>query len=293
MITEITPPLTTHSYTNACDAECNVCGGKREITHTYSAAWSKNGKGHWHACTVCGAAGELKSHYPGPAATEEKEQLCLTCGYVMMKKRGHTHKLESTWSNDGFGHWHACTGCSEQMNYAVHDYEDGCDTDCSICGYIRSAAHSYGTDWQKTEKTHSGLCTVCGEYGAEEDHVPNAEGTNCSVCGYAMETVEATEETHVHAFDESVWGFDDAGHWHNCSCGEKQFAQPHNWDEGREVTKKTITYTCQTCGAQRQEQAERGSLPWLLVLICIIMAAAAAGIVVCIVLIRKQGKYSR
>ena len=144
LITEITPPLTTHTYKNNCDAECDVCGLKREITHKYSAAWTKSAKGHWHACTVCGAAGEVKAHYPGPAATEEKEQLCLTCGYVMMQKRNHTHELEKTWSSDGFGHWHSCTGCSEQKDYAEHTFDDGCDEDCNICGYIRTAVHTYG-----------------------------------------------------------------------------------------------------------------------------------------------------
>ena len=290
LITEITPPLTTHTYTNVCDTECNVCGVKREITHKYSSAWTKGGKGHWHVCTICGAAGEVKAHYPGPAATEEKEQICLTCGYVLMSKRGHVHKYSTQWSSDNTGHWHACDGCSELREYAVHGYDDGCDSDCNICGYTRAEVHTYGTDWQQTETTHCGVCTVCGKKGAVEEHLPDAAGTRCSICGY---TITAIEETHIHSFDASVWGFDDAGHWHNCSCGEKQMSQAHDWDKGREVTKKSVTYTCQTCGTERQEQVNQGGFPWIWVLIVFVMAAAAAGIVVCIILLRKQGKYSR
>lgn len=290
LITEITPPLTTHTYTNTCDTECNVCGGKREVTHTYSSVWSKNGKGHWHPCSICGAAGELKPHYPGPAATEEREQTCLTCGYVLMSKRNHEHKYGKEWTTDEFGHWYACSGCSVQKDYAVHAYDDNCDTQCGICGYNRTAPHTYGTDWQQTETTHCGVCTVCGKQGAVEEHTPDPAGTNCSICGYA---IAAAEEVHEHSFDASVWGYDDAGHWHNCSCGEKQMAQAHDWDEGRELTKKTITYTCQTCGAERQEAAEGDGFPWLLVLVAVVMVAAVAGIVFCIVLLRKQGKYSQ
>ena len=289
LITEITPPLTTHTYTNACDAECNVCSQKREITHKYSAVWSKNGKGHWHACTVCGTAGELKAHYPGPAATEEKEQICLTCGYVLMSKRNHKHEYSKEWTTDEFGHWYNCIGCSIQTEYDVHAFDGSCDTDCGICGYTRTAPHTYGAEWQQTETTHCGTCTACGAQGEAEPHIPDAAGTNCSICGYAITVVE---EIHAHSFDASVWEFDDTGHWHNCSCGEKQMAQAHKWDEGRELTKKMITYTCQVCGAQRMEAAEQGSFPWFPILIIVVMAAAVTGIVFCVILLRKQGKYS-
>ena len=107
-----------------------------------------------------------------------------------------------------------------------------------------------------------------------------------------MEATETTEETHVHSFDESVWGFDDAGHWHTCSCGEKEQAGPHTWDEGREE-KDRLTHTCRICGAQKQVPMEETGFPWLLLLAGIVIVAAAAGIVVCVILLRKQGKYSR
>lgn len=292
VLTDIQPPLTTHTYKNDCDTECDVCGLKREITHKYSAAWSKNGKGHWHACTICGAAGELKAHYPGPAATEEKEQICLTCGYVLMRKKSHTHEYSKEWTSDSAGHWHVCDGCSELKDYAAHSYENGCDTDCGICGYTRNAVHTFGADWVKDEKTHSGVCTLCGEKVETEDHIPDASGASCSVCGYALEAAEETEAVHEHTYD-GAWEYDDDGHWQTCSCGEKKESQTHSWDEGREAGKKTILYTCKTCGAQMQEQQEGGSFPWLAVLIGIVMVGALAGIIVCIVLLRKESKYGR
>lgn len=285
LIVEVTLPLTTHTYDNACDTECNVCGLKREITHNYSAAWSKNAKGHWHACTVCGAAGEVKAHYPGPAATEEKEQLCLTCGYVMMQKKNHIHKLDTVWSSDEFGHWYKCTGCSEQMSYADHSYTDSCDSDCDICGHTRTPLHTYGTDWQQDETTHSGVCTVCGEQGPVEEHSADDSGTACSFCGYPM------EPPHEHSFDGDVWGFDDHGHWHTCMCGEKQSSAPHEWDDGKK-TGDSIHYTCKVCGMERQEPVPESNFPWFLLIAGIVGLAATVGIVVCIVMLRRTGKYS-
>lgn len=289
LITEIVPPLTTHTYTNNCDADCNVCGAKRQITHNYSAAWSNNAKGHWHACTVCGAAEEVKAHYPGPAATEEKEQLCLTCGYVMMQKKNHTHKASATFSTNDFGHWYACTGCSEQMNYADHMYADDCDANCNICGYTRSNCHTYGTDWQRDEKSHSNVCLVCGQASPMDLHIFDGSGKNCSICGYEM---EATEEIHTHSFDEGEWEFDDAGHWKLCRCGERQVPAEHQWDDGIEED-NLVRFSCKVCDAEKQEIMVEHGFPWLSVLLGIVALAATAGIVVCICLLRKQGKYSR
>lgn len=289
LIVEIKLPLTTHTYDNACDIECNVCALKRDVTHTYSAIWTKNAKGHWHACTVCGAQDEVKPHYPGPAATEEKEQLCLTCGYVMMQKRNHTHKLETLWSSDNYGHWHACSGCSEQKDYADHTYDDGCDADCNTCSFTRNVVHTYGTDWQRDEKTHGGVCTVCGEKGSMEDHILDAATASCSICGQPM---EAEEAEHEHSFG-SAWDYDEAGHWQVCSCSEQSTVSEHDWDDGRESEEDTITFTCKICGIQRQEQALEKGFPWMVVLAGIGFVIAVVGIVICLVMIRRNGKYSR
>lgn len=44
-----------HTYTNACDTNCDVCGATREITHTPATAMTAGDTTHWYACTVCGA----------------------------------------------------------------------------------------------------------------------------------------------------------------------------------------------------------------------------------------------
>lgn len=285
LVTQLIDPTGKHTYDNACDTSCNVCGATRTITHTFGTGWKYSGKGHWHYCTVCGAAGEVKDHYPGPAATEEKDQICLTCGMVMMKKKEHTHKWDTKWSSDGSSHWYTCTVCQEKDKIAAHAYDDGCDTDCNDCGYVRTAAHTYGPEWTQTESAHYGVCTVCGESGTAEEHIADSTGTCCAVCGYAM---EAAEETHQHEFLEDTWGFDANGHWNLCMCGETGEAAPHVWDDGKKMEKNTILYRCDVCGAEKQAHTEQNSFHWLLaaaggaVLICLI------GIVACVVMIRRN-----
>lgn len=284
LVTQLIEPTGKHSYTNACDTSCNTCGAQRTVEHSFSTGWKYSYKGHWHYCTICGAEGEIKDHYPGPAATEEKDQICLTCGYVMTKKKEHTHKWDSAWSSDEAGHWHSCTTCQEKDSPVAHSYEDGCDTACDICGYTRTAAHTYGPEWEQTESAHYGICTVCGEHSPEEEHTADSTGTRCSVCGYAM---EPEETAHEHEFQEDTWGFDEDGHWMTCMCGEKDNAAPHVWEEGEKKGGKLL-YTCEVCGAEKQEEAPDSGFPWLLlaagggILVCLI------GIVICIIVIRRN-----
>lgn len=47
--TEIYP----HTYDNACDRDCNICGREREPLHKWSDEWSSDGDTHWHECTLC------------------------------------------------------------------------------------------------------------------------------------------------------------------------------------------------------------------------------------------------
>lgn len=284
LVTELIAPTGKHSFDNTCDTKCNVCGAERTVEHTFGTGWKYSGKGHWHYCTICGAADTVLDHYPGPAATEEKEQICLTCGMIMMKKKPHAHKWDTQWSSDDADHWYTCTVCKEKDKLAEHTYEDGCDADCGICGYVRTKVHTYGPDWVQTEKTHCNACTVCGEVMSEEEHIADSVGTSCSVCGYEM---TAAEEPHEHIFIEDTWGFDEHGHWNMCMCGEKDNAEPHTWDDGVKEGKLLIL-SCEVCDAEKTEEVPESSFSWLLVaagggiLICL------AGIVICVVMIRRN-----
>ena len=96
----------------------------------------------------------------------------------------HAHKPASDWSSDASGHWHACAGCGEKLDFAAHSgkvvgkrdatcTEAGYtgDSVCSICGYVvakgvatAATGHSY----------QNGVCTACGakEPAKDEDAIP-------------------------------------------------------------------------------------------------------------------------
>ncbi len=156
----------------------------------------------------------------------------------------------------------------------VHTYSYDCDTTCNICGYERSASHTYNLygqnyyyHWLKCE-CGAKLDIIAHDFDSDSD-------LTCSECGY---------ERHLeHKYDTP--GADSTYHWDECSCGEKKNKEEHllvkrtdgtwHWDECTECSTKVnigahvwgagvtegdvTTYTCTICGNQRTVDAQGGS----------------------------------
>ena len=293
IVYEVLPKSNTHTYDNVCDPDCNVCGATREAAHNFSTQWSKDYTGHWHACAKCGEKADAADHYPGPAATEEKAQLCLTCGYVMTAKLNHTHNFETEWTSDETGHWYACDDCEDQKEFSEHSYDDGCDPECNVCGYLTGNAHFYVGSFQSDESGHWAVCTICGDEGEVIPHAaaPDADETQaqiCADCGYEI----APAQVHVHEFEED-WKSDENVHWQECECGEKTEEAEHLWDDGTDNNDGMVTYACGVCQAERTEEAPEKGFPWGIVLIVILVACAGAIAALIYVLKPRKGKFTK
>lgn len=291
---EMIPKLTTHTYDNACDPECNVCGNRRDIQHSFSAVWMKNGREHWHACTLCGEKKDIGNHFPGPAATEEKAQICLTCGCVLTAKLNHTHKFSPNLSFDETGHFYACEGCEEREKFEAHSYDSACDSDCAICGFIRQTSHEYPDSYQQSDTEHWRICKVCGEESSRQQHLTSGKGKDgkgvfCTVCGYEL----PENPEHMHTFAVQ-WESDESDHWKQCQCGEEAEKGPHLWD--KKNLDKTVVYRCSVCGRERMEntqKAEGTSVWWIAAVAGLLICAAGAGGLLWNLLKKPSGRYSR
>ena len=199
--TETIAKLTTHTYDHACDADCNVCGMLRTISHQYETVWSKDKTNHWHECSVCGEKIDVTVHTPGAEATETTAQKCTVCGYVIKAAFNHTHNYAAEWTTDEIGHWHACSGCEEQGSYTAHNFENACDSDCSVCGYTRAVSHNFGESYKSDGDSHWYECSECGKKKDVAAHEPGAKATattaqTCTICGYEIvPALEADDET--------------------------------------------------------------------------------------------------
>ena len=198
--TEAIAKLTTHTYDNACDTACNVCGLTRTITHSYKTEWRKDKTNHWHECSVCKDKKDSAAHTPGAAATEKTAQTCTTCGYIITPALGHKHSYATTWTTDDAGHWYTCSGCEEKGSYAKHNFENACDKDCSVCGYTRETEHKFAEAWTTDANNHWHVCSGCGLKQDEAAHEPGAAATEktaqtCTICGYEIAPALGAKET--------------------------------------------------------------------------------------------------
>lgn len=282
--------LKEHTYDNVCDETCNVCGETRNVKHSFTTSWSKDHKGHWYECTKCGEKKQETKHTAGPEATEEREQTCTICGYVIAEKKDHTHNYGKTWVTDSVGHWHTCSGCKQEKDYASHSFDDDCDEDCNVCGYKREEFHSFDKTWKNSKKEHWNVCMLCDEETKHEKHIPGPEATDeapqvCSVCGYEI----APMLEHTHDFG-NAWYHDEDTHWQVCKCMEESVPMPHSWDKGKENRDETVTYTCSECGMEKTENMPSAGFPWMIVILSVLAVACAVGIVA-IVIVLKRGDF--
>lgn len=162
-------------------------GGTAKLTAKVEPIDATNKKVTWGSSApdvaTVDASGNVTAVAEGTAtitATTEDGGKTATCTVTVE----HAHDPAAAWSSDASGHWHACAGCGEKLDFAAHSgkvvgkrdatcTEAGFtgDTVCSICGYVvakgvatPAAGHSY----------QNGVCTACGakEPAKDEDAIP-------------------------------------------------------------------------------------------------------------------------
>lgn len=202
-----------------------------ELHTANGEGWLTDSTKHYHVCS-CGTEIDAAPHTFGewtvikPATEDEKgsrERSCSVCSYKQTEeidKLPHTHNPASAWTNDATGHWHACSGCNEKLDFAAHtpDRAEATETEpikCSVCGYVITPAlghttHTPEENWRYDENNHWHKCEGCSEQLDKATHTygdwtvtkqPTATESGekertCSVCGYKqIDTVPMTGES--------------------------------------------------------------------------------------------------
>lgn len=130
------------------------------------------------------------------------------------------HTATGDWLSDENDHWHACekADCIDAGDRAAHEFDNACDADCNVCGYVRTPeAHVY-------ENACDGDCGVCGGVRTPEAHVfDNDCDTTCNVCGLTRNI--------THKFSDTLTA-GETTHWYECSvCGAKKDEAAHVYDQ--------------------------------------------------------------
>ena len=176
-----------HVYDNACDADCNACGGVRiPDDHDYDAVVTapdcENGGYTTYTCTVCGdtyvgdyvdALGhtEVIDEAVAPTCTATgltEGKHCSACGKVLIAQTAvdvvdHDYDAVITapdCENGGYTTY-TCTACGDsymddEVDALGHQYDNACDADCNTCGAIREVGDHVYDDSDDTS------CNECG-----------------------------------------------------------------------------------------------------------------------------------
>ncbi len=158
----------THTYTDVCDEECDVCYAIRTAPHSYTDACDTD-------CNICGVTRTAPHNYDNAC-----DYACNDCGTERVPA---DHVYDSDCDAD-------CNVCGETRTVSSHEYDNDCDTDCNLCGATREVAdHVYDNDCDVD-------CNVCGTVRESGGHAyDDACDTACNECG-------EIREVSAHVYDD-------------------------------------------------------------------------------------------
>ncbi len=258
-----------HTYDNACDTTCNVCGYTRTVVHSYTVL-KKDANNHWYECSICHDTkpNSAEAHKGGAATCQHKAE-CSVCGNEYGNLGSHSPNADDGNCTTAI----TCSVCGEVTTVAkTHAFYNACDTSCNNvnCNYTRTTTHTpnaddgdcttaitcsvCGTVTTPAKANHTGgtatcqhkaECSVCGkEYGNLGAHTPNADDGDCTTaitCSVCSEVTTPAKAGHTG-------GTATCQHKAECSVCGKEYgdlgAHTPNADDGD----CTTAITCSICG---------------------------------------------
>jgi hypothetical protein len=227
---------------------------------------------------VMSGCGPKECEHEGGTATCTELAICTKCGESYGELAAHNYG--SDYMHDAEQHWKECV-CGDKAESANHKFvageitkqpsctEEGSQIYTCVCGETKTeilpvSEHEYSTTYSFDETEHWFECT-CGDKKDVASHefvageitkqpTCTEEGTqeyNC-VCG-ATKTEILPVEQHNHS---SSYTYNEEQHWNECTCGDKNNVENHEFVPGKVTKEPTCTevgtqeYNC-VCGAKK------------------------------------------
>ena len=162
-----------HQFGYICNGTCTICGEQGQANHTWD--WGNITKEpncmeegiKTFTCRYCPETREESVEKTSKHTYDHGcDAECNFCG----KTRTTSHKWDSgtitqepTCKNEGITTY-TCTACKETKTESIeklttHTYDHACDTDCNICGEMRTTSHVPG---EPATETTDQVCIECG-----------------------------------------------------------------------------------------------------------------------------------
>ena len=159
--------------------------------HNWSDSWTKDASGHWHACQNdgCTKKKDEAAHTPDiPVPTDDTDQKCTFCEYIIAPKKSHEHTLqkieakEATCTTPGNKEYYKCETCG-------HFFADEAATNEVTEGnmIIPASGHDYTNlvyTWSEDYTTCTAVqkCNNCDTVNATEKVNSTSSVTQSQSC---------------------------------------------------------------------------------------------------------------
>ncbi len=218
-----------------------------------STEYASDGENHCKVCAVCGAEDTAnKVACSGGEATCVNKAICDVCQNAYGSVDANNHKnIESEYTKDATGHWHACADCESKIDFEEHT-SSGAATEtvpetCTVCGYEISPVLSHVHNYIEVAEEES----TCQKQG--HDTYYTCDGCNKLFVlegeTYAETTLaDVTRAFANHDFENSTrYASDGENHYKVCAvCGAEDTANKVACSGGEATcVNKAICDVCQ------------------------------------------------
>ena len=232
---------------NCEDGPCEFCDISKSCKyHAYCDLCGMCQSDPQHlVCPDCGD--HVTSHGTRKSIDENFHQTVCNCGRLFGDLEAHNIIYEviteATETEEGLGQYY----CSYRKSF-------GCTYHKEVTIPALGINHECAYDsWLPSWNGHKKMC-ACGKTDGENiDHINETivleEATEdknglaydkCTVCGYNVAPYIIPATNHSHNYPDT-WTYDNSGHWHECTCGDRSDEAYHNM--GSWVTTKYPTTT--------------------------------------------------
>ena len=145
---------TATCQTKAKCADCGAAYGKLADHNLATDVWGyMDGAGHAHLCLTegCYYRSEVVPHTSSGPATEDTDETCTECGYLIKMATNHVHKPTGQPQKDETDHWYLCI-CGAELSKESHKDDNG-DDKCDVCDYDMSITPTQPANPDQTEET--------------------------------------------------------------------------------------------------------------------------------------------
>ena len=295
-----------HSYDNACDPSCNLCGETRDASHNWGNIQSNDSQ-HWYTCSKCGSEKDRADHAGDgtycSACGKQYGNFTHTCSYTAEVASQQYLKTAATCCTKAT-YYKSCPSCGSKgtetfvsggFNSTNHSGEteirDAVAADCTNAGYTGDtycvgcgSKLSSGTTIESSGE-HGGGTATCQEKAiCSGCNQPYGELGQCSYTDYKANDDATCEKDGTKTakcdYCDSTNTVTDEGSRTDHSYGEDGICDVCGYVSSTPETEPATGETTTNNETAANNSSSGNIVPIIIVIVVVLLAAGAAVVVI-------------